>query len=227
MLPADEPATDPLLAPLEAEQEVWASGVTYLRSRDARMAESVVKDIYDLVYEAERPELFFKAAGWRVAGPGQPIRVRRDSVWNVPEPELAVVFTRTLEIVGYTAGNDVSSRSIEGANPLYLPQAKIYDGAAALGPGIVLAQPAMLRDLPIRLVIRRGDRVVFAGETSTGQMKRAPDDLTAWLGRELTFPCGGVLMTGTGVVPPDEVTLQPGDHVQVTVGQLMLDNPVV
>jgi 2-dehydro-3-deoxy-D-arabinonate dehydratase len=227
MLPTGEPATDPPLAPLEPEQEVWASGVTYLRSRDARMAESVVKDIYDLVYEAERPELFFKAAGWRVAGPGEPIRVRRDSAWNVPEPELAVVFTRTLEIVGYTAGNDVSSRSIEGANPLYLPQAKIYDGAAALGPGILIHEPAELLALPIRLVIRRGEAVIFTGETSTAQMKRSPDDLVRWLGRELAFPWGGFLMTGTGIVPPDDFTLQPGDRVQIMVGQLTLENLVI
>ncbi len=227
LLPTGEPATDPLLPPLEPEHEVWASGVTYLRSRDARMAESVVKDIYDLVYEAERPELFFKAAGWRVAGPGEPIRVRRDSVWNVPEPELTVVFTRTLEIVGYTVGNDVSSRSIEGANPLYLPQAKVYDGAAALGPGIVLAASAELTALPIRLSIWRSDQVVFTGESSTAQMKRPPDELVRWLGRELAFPWGGFLMTGTGIVPPDDFTLQPGDRVQITVGRLTLNNPVV
>lgn len=226
-LPTGEAAGDPLLTPVEPDHEVWASGVTYLRSRDARMAESVVKDIYDLVYEAERPELFFKAPGWRVVGHGQPVRVRRDSDWNVPEPELAVVFTRSLELIGYTVGNDVSSRSIEGANPLYLAQAKVYDGAAALGPGIVVEDPSALEALPVHLLVHRDGVVVFAGEASTAQMKRSPAELVRWLGRELQFPWGGVLMTGTGIVPPDEFTLQPGDHVQVTVGRLALENPVI
>ena len=152
----DEPAEGALHAPIEDTQEVWAAGVTYLRSREARMAESETADIYDRVYNAERVEVFFKATGWRVMGHGDRIRVRRDSTWNVPEPELALVLNRAGEIVGYTAGNDVSSRSIEGENPLYLPQAKVYDGSCALGPGIVIADPDTMRDLPLRLTIERG-----------------------------------------------------------------------
>ncbi|GBD18726.1 hypothetical protein HRbin27_01225 [bacterium HR27] len=226
-LPRSGNASGPLLAPIEPEQEVWAAGVTYLRSRDARMAEAQVKDIYWRVYEAERPELFFKGQGWRMAGPGEPVRVRRDSGWNVPEPELAVVFTRTLEIVGYTVGNDVSSRDIEGENPLYLPQAKIYDGAGALGPGIVIVErPEDLCGIRIALEIRRGSSVVFAGETTTDQMKRRPEELVSWLGKELSFPYGGVLMTGTGIVPPDAFSLRPGDRVVIRVGELVLENPV-
>lgn len=227
LLPREGRASGPLLAPLEPEQEVWAAGVTYLRSRDARMAEAQVKDIYWRVYETERPELFFKGPGWRMVGPGQPVRVRRDSRWNVPEPELAVVFTRALELFGYTVGNDVSSRDIEGENPLYLPQAKVYDGAGALGPGIVvIADPRELRELPVRLEIRRGTTIVVTGETSTALMKRTPEELVAWLGKELSFPAGGVLMTGTGIVPPDEFSLQSGDRVTIRVGELVLENPV-
>ncbi len=226
-LPRSGAASGFLLAPIEPEQEVWAAGVTYLRSRDARMAEAQVKDIYWRVYEADRPELFFKGQGWRMAGPGEPVRVRRDSRWNVPEPELAVVFTRTLEIVGYTVGNDVSSRDIEGENPLYLPQAKVYDGAGALGPGIVFTEhPDDLNGIRISLEIYRGQSLVFAGDTTTGQMKRHPHELVAWLGKELRFPYGGVLMTGTGIVPPDDFSLQPGDRVVIRVGDLVLENPV-
>jgi 2-dehydro-3-deoxy-D-arabinonate dehydratase len=216
-----------LLAPIEASIEVWAAGVTYLRSRDARMAESTVNDIYQRVYDAERAEVFFKAPGWRVAGHGGPIRVRRDSNWNVPEPELVLVFNASLEIVGYTAGNDVSSRAIEGENPLYLPQAKYYDGACAIGPGIVVAMAAEMRALPIRLVINRDGAEVFRGETSTASMKRTLEDLVAYTGAELSFPQGGLLMTGTGIVPPDEFSLQPGDHVAISVGDLLLENDVV
>ena len=159
------PVTEPtgvarLLPPLDAAHEVWASGVTYLRSRDARKAESTAGDVYETVYEAERPELFMKAVGWRVVGDGSQVRVRADSRWNVPEPELVLVINRDLEIVGYCAGNDVSSRDIEGANPLYLPQAKIYDGACAVGSGIVLADVEQLRDLPITLRVTRGGEAV-------------------------------------------------------------------
>jgi len=226
-LPCSGQAAGHLLAPVEPEQEVWAAGVTYLRSRDARMAEAEVKDIYWRVYDAERPELFFKGQGWRMVGPGQPVRVRHDSRWNVPEPELAVVFTRTLEVFGYTVGNDVSSRDIEGANPLYLPQAKVYDGAGALGPGIVLVErPEELRAIRITMEIWRGTALVFRGETTTGAMRRFPEDLLSWLGRELSFPYGGVLLTGTGIVPPDEFSLRPGDRVVIRVGELVLENPV-
>jgi 2-dehydro-3-deoxy-D-arabinonate dehydratase len=226
-LPLGAPAEGPLLAPLDPEQEVWAAGVTYLRSRDARMAEAQVKDIYWRVYEAERPELFFKGQGWRMAGPGEPVRVRRDSRWNVPEPELAVVFTRTLEPFGYTIGNDVSSRDIEGENPLYLPQAKVYDGAGALGPGIVVVEgEEALGACAIALEIWREGQLVVQGETTTERMKRAPGELVRWLGKELSFPWGGVLMTGTGIVPPDEFSLQPGDRVVIRLGSLVLENPV-
>lgn len=226
-LPRGERASGPLLPPIEPEQEVWAAGVTYLRSRDARMAEAQVKDIYWRVYEAERPELFFKGQGWRMAGPGEPVRVRRDSRWNVPEPEVAVVFSATLEPFGYTVGNDVSSRDIEGENPLYLPQAKVYDGAGALGPGIVVVQrPEDLHALPIAMEIHRGTLLVYRGETTTAQMKRRPEELLGWLGKELRFPWGGVLMTGTGIVPPDDFSLRPGDRVTIRVGELVLENPV-
>ncbi|MBN1873484.1 MAG: fumarylacetoacetate hydrolase family protein [Anaerolineae bacterium] len=223
---SSEKATGALLPPIDPLHEVWASGVTYLRSRDARQAESETGDIYARVYNAERPELFFKALGWRVIGPGAPIRIRADSHWNVPEPELTLVINQYMDIVGYCAGNDVSSRDIEGVNPLYLPQAKVYDGSCALGPGIQLVAAAGLRALPVQLEIAREKATLFTGETSTTQMKRELEDLVAYLGRELTFPQGCFLMTGTGIVPPDNFTLQPGDIVRVTVGELTLENEV-
>ena len=223
-LTTDEPAEGPLLPPIEPGQEVWASGVTYLRSRDARKAESATGDIYEKVYVAERPELFMKSAGWRVVGPADPIRVRRDSRWNVPEPELTLVINARGEIVGYCAGNDVSSRDIEGENPLYLPQAKVYNGSCALGPGIALASPAELRDLPIRLKITRGGQVAFEGETRTSRMKRSFEELAAYLYRELDFPRGAFLMTGTGIVPQDSFSLGQGDGVRIEVGELVLEN---
>ena len=226
-LPTGAPAEDPLLPPVGPDQEVWASGVTYLQSREAREIESADADAYARVYEAERPELFFKAPGWRAVGPGGGVRVRKDSRWNVPEPELVLVLTAGMEIVGYTAGNDVSSRDIEGENPLYLPQAKVYDGACALGPGIVLAHPDGMRDLPIRLRISRDGGPVFEGEVSTSRMKRSFEELAGYLGRELTLPNGAFLMTGTGIVPGEEFTLKPGDVVEVSVGELTLENPVV
>lgn len=222
----DVPASGNLLAPLEADHEVWACGVTYLRSREARQAESVVGDVYARVYDAERPELFFKALGWRVVGDGAGIRVRGDSPWNVPEPELVLVINHLGEIVGYCAGNDVSSRSIEGENPLYLPQAKVYTGACALGPGLALIEGANPGDLPIHLDIRRKGATVFRAQTQTAQMKRRLDELVACLVRELNFPQGVFLMTGTGIVPPQEFTLQAGDQVSVTVGELTLQNDV-
>ncbi|MEZ4861358.1 MAG: fumarylacetoacetate hydrolase family protein [Caldilineaceae bacterium] len=216
----------PLLTPVEPNQEVWGSGVTYLRSRDARKAESTVADVYQKVYDAERPEIFFKQLGWRTVGSGAPVRIRADSHWNVPEPELTLVINAHGEIVGYTVGNDMSSRDIEGENPLYLPQAKTYTGSAAVGPAIQLAGAAALTDLSINLQITRGGAVVFAGETATSNMKRAFPDLAAYLCRELTFPHGVFLMTGTGIVPGDEFTLQAGDVIQITVGDLVLENPV-
>jgi 2-dehydro-3-deoxy-D-arabinonate dehydratase len=200
--------------------------VTYLRSREARMAESDTADIYDKVYAAARVEVFFKAVGWRAMGAGQPIRVRADSSWNVPEPELAVVINAQGRIVGYTAGNDVSSRSIEGENPLYLPQAKIYDGSCAIGPGIVLADADDMRALPIRLSITRAGKTVFDGDTSTGQLKRTVEEIAGWLTRELSFPRGVILLTGTCLVPEDAFTLTSGDTVRVQVGELVLENPV-
>jgi 2-dehydro-3-deoxy-D-arabinonate dehydratase len=217
-----EEATGALLAPIEPSQEVWASGVTYLRSRDARQAESETGDIYARVYVAERPELFMKAIGWRVMGPEDPIRVRPDSTWNVPEPEVTLVINARQEIVGYVAGNDVSSRSIEGANPLYLPQAKVYAGSCALGPGIRLGSPDEMRDLPVTLEILRDGARLFYGETATSQMKRAFEELVDYLYKELPFPNGAFLMTGTGIVPPDDFTLSAGDVVRVGVGELTL-----
>jgi 2-dehydro-3-deoxy-D-arabinonate dehydratase len=211
---ADQP-----LAPVLG-QEVWAAGVTYLRSRAARMEES--KDagggsFYDRVYEAERPELFFKAAPWRVRGPGQRIRVRRDSKWSVPEPELAVCINTRAQIVGYTIGNDVSSRDIEGENPLYLPQAKTYDGSCALGPALLISESALVPETRIAVTINRGEESAFQGETTLSQMRRTPEELVEFLYRETSFPLGCVLMTGTGVVPPDAFTLQSGDEVRIEI----------
>jgi 2-dehydro-3-deoxy-D-arabinonate dehydratase len=215
-----------LLAPVQS-QEVWAAGVTYLRSRQARVAESPAgTDLYTRVYQASRPELFFKSPGWRVRGPGEPIRVRADSGWDVPEPELGVVLDAALTPVAYVIGNDVSSRSIEGENALYLPQAKIYDGGCALGPALVPVG-AVEPPFAIRLEIARGGRPLFAGESSTELIRRPLGDLVAYLGRELRFPHGCVLLTGTGIVPPDEVSLRPGDVVRIQIDGLgTLVNPV-
>ncbi len=211
--------TKPYLLPPLDGQELWAAGVTYLRSRAARMEESATADIYERVYEADRPELFFKTNPHRVAGPGGKVRVRRDSHWNVPEPELALVLDSSLRLVGYTICNDMSSRDIEGENPLYLPQAKIYTGCCAIGPSILLAdseaeeQPVF--EIACR-VYREGEKV-FSGETSTSRMKRTFADLISWLGRENDFPHGVILSTGTGIVPPNEFSLRPGDTVEIEV----------
>jgi 2-dehydro-3-deoxy-D-arabinonate dehydratase len=215
-----------LLAPLDV-QEVWACGVTYLRSKVARMEESEGGgNFYDQVYEAERPEIFFKANPQRVSASGQPIRIRRDSAWNVPEPELALVVSAAGDIVGYTIGNDVSSRSIEGENPLYLPQAKVYDGSCALGPMIAVSENG-LTARKIQMTILRDRKEVFGGETSTGQMRRRPEELVSYLFRELTFKHGAFLLTGTGLVPPDDFTLKVGDVVNITIeGVGTLQNPV-
>jgi 2-dehydro-3-deoxy-D-arabinonate dehydratase len=221
-------AEDPLLPPVEPAQEVWASGVTYEMSREARKAESTEADVYEKVYDAERPELFFKTLGHRAVGHGGVVRVREDSHWNVPEPELVLVLNGRMEIVGYTAGDDVSSRDIEGENPLYLPQAKIYDGSCSLGPGIVLPVGSEdLQDLPIRLRVWRGDDIVFEGETATSRMRRPLQELAGYLGKELSLPNGAFLMTGTGIVPGEEFTLTPGDRVEISVGELTLENDVV
>lgn len=230
------PPDTPRLAPVDTGQEIWAAGVTYERSRVARKEESKSAgggDFYDRVYDAERPELFFKASGWRAAGPGEPIRVRRDSEWNVPEPEMTLALSAAGRIVGVTVGNDVSSRSIEGENPLYLPQGKVYDGACALGPAIRLVEDGAdgealdIANLEVELVIERDGRSLFQAETSTARMKRRPEELAEWLFRELSFPHGALLMTGTGIVPPDAFTLQIGDMVSVTIqGVGTLTNPV-
>jgi len=221
-----EAASGPLLAPIESHGEVWAAGVTYLRSREAREAESSVRDVYSKVYDAARPELFSKSPGWRVAGHEMPIRIRRDSRWNVPEPELTLVVNAHGEIAGFCAGNDVSSRDIEGENPLYLPQAKMYDGSCALGPGISLCDAGTLGDLAIDLAVLRAGRPIFTGATRTSRIKRPLQELVDYLRKELAFPDGVFLMTGTGVVPPDDVSLEPGDRVRITIGELTLENPV-
>jgi 2-dehydro-3-deoxy-D-arabinonate dehydratase len=217
-----------LLAPLDS-QEVWGAGVTYERSKTARERESEqAGSFYDLVYSAERPELFFKANARRVAGPGQPIRVRRDSFWTVPEPELALVLSPALELLGFTIGNDVSARDIEGQNPLYLPQAKVYDGCCALGPCITLAADMPPADsIGIHLEIERAGIVVFRGQSSVARMARRFDELIAWLARDNSFPEGVVLLTGTGVVPPDDFRLESGDVVRIAIDGIgTLENPV-
>ncbi len=217
-----------LVAPVD-QQEVWAAGVTYLRSRDARMEESREKTVYDRVYEADRPELFLKATPNRVSGPGEPVAVRGDSTWDVPEPELTLVINRDGETVGYTIGNDVSSRSIEGENPLYLPQAKVYSRCASVGPVIALAwEVPNARDLTIQLIIRRDGQVAFTDETSTAQMHRTFDDLVRYLRRCNEFPHGVLLMTGTGIIPPSDFTLEDGDDVEIVIeGIGSLRNPVI
>lgn len=218
-----------LLAPIE-DQEVWAAGVTYIRSRDARMRESKSGgSFYDLVYEADRPELFFKATPHRVSGPHQGIRIRRDARWSVPEPELTLVADAQLRLVGLTIGNDMSSRDIEGQNPLYLPQAKIYSQSCALGPAILLLTPDLdPLNLTIKMRIYRGGTAVFSGETSTQQMKRTPQELLEWLGRDNDFPQGVFLMTGTGIVPPEDFTLEAGDIVEIAIPEIgTLRNTVV
>ena len=218
-----------LLAPLD-DQEVWGAGVTYERSKVARQEESEQGgSFYDLVYRAARPEIFFKATPSRVSGPGEPVRVRRDSKWSVPEPELALVLSSSLELVGFTVGNDMSARDIEGQNPLYLPQAKTHAGCCALGPCITLASamPAPA-EISIAVRIERGGRVEFEGTTSVGRMARTFAELIGWLGIDNVFPTGVILLTGTGIVPPDEVSLVDGDLVKITIDGIgTLENPVV
>ena len=214
--------TDPpsgLGAPIQS-QEVWAAGVTYLRSRTARMEEA--KDagggsFYDRVYEAERPELFLKSTPHRVAAPGTAVRIRTDAQWNVPEPELTLAINSSGRIFGFTIGNDMSSRDIEGENPLYLPQAKVYDRSAALGPCIVISDTLPAAETAISLEILRGGKPAFRGDTTVGRIKRPLPSLADWLFRENSFPHGCFLMTGTGVVPPDDFTLQHGDEIRITL----------
>lgn len=217
-----------LLPPID-RQEVWAAGVTYLRSKVARMEESDFSaTAYDRVYDAERPEIFFKSLPEKAVGPGGAVGIRRDAAWSVPEPELALVLSPRGRVVGYTIGNDMSSRDIEGANLLYLPQAKIYDRSCAVGPWIVLGVPEdEARRWSIRIEIRRDAAVVFGGETSVGQIKRRFASLGEYLFRSQTFPHGAVLLTGTGLVPPDSFTLQQGDIVEIHVSGIgSLTNPV-
>jgi 2-dehydro-3-deoxy-D-arabinonate dehydratase len=207
-----------LLAPIDA-QEVWGAGVTYQRSQIARRDESQGGgSFYDKVYAADRPELFFKATPGRVVGPGQRVRLRHDTRWCVPEPELALVISPHMKIVGFTIGDDVSCRDIEGENPLYLPQAKVFDACCALGPVVTLAASMPPRErVHIRMEIHRADQAVFRGETSLAKMARRLEDLVSWIAREQRFPHGLILLTGTGIVPPDDFSLQPGDLVSISI----------
>jgi 2-dehydro-3-deoxy-D-arabinonate dehydratase len=208
-----------VLAPI-SRQEVWAAGVTYYRSRAARLEES--RDggggsFYDRVYDAERPELFFKSAPWRVRGPDEMVRIRRDARWSVPEPEIALYVNPRGRIIGCTIGNDMSSRDIEGENPLYLPQAKIYDGGCALGPALLVSHEPLPAETPIELLVRRDGAKVVQGRTTFSQMRRSPETLVEYLYRETTFPDGCVLLTGTGIVPDEDFGLQPGDEIRIHV----------
>ena len=205
-----------LLAPVES-QEVWACGVTYARSRSARMEESTTQDIYARVYEAERPELFFKSAGWRVVGHGGSAGVRPDSRWNVPEPELAVLSNSRGQVVAYACANDMSSRSIEGENPLYLPQAKVYDRSCSIGPAAVLAWGADPSHAQVRMRITRSDRLVFDGTSNISEMVRDPAQLTAVLHAAYPLPVGAWLLTGTSLVPPPPYTVEAGDVVMIEI----------
>jgi len=218
-----------LLPPIDT-QEVWAAGVTYKRSQTARMEESeAAASCYDRVYNSPRPEIFFKATPHRVRGTADALRIRRDATWNVPEPELTLVISPSLQIVGFTIGNDMSSRDIEGDNPLYLPQAKMYDQCCGLGPWITLAGSMPAREaIEIELAILRAGKQVFGGQTSVAQMARGFEELVGWLGRDNSFPSGAFLLTGTGIVPDSDFTLQPGDMVNITISGIgTLTNSIV
>jgi 2-dehydro-3-deoxy-D-arabinonate dehydratase len=215
----DPPSAQDLLAPI-GSQEVWAAGVTYYRSRDARMEESKSAgggDFYDRVYSAERPELFFKATPHRVVGPGAKVAIRRDASWSVPEPELVLFSTPGGKIAGYTIGNDMSSRDIEGENPLYLPQAKVYDRSCALGPCLLVSEDPLPASTEIQIEIRREGKAAFSGATTLKEMKRTPEDLVRYLYHSSSFPAGCFLFTGTGIVPPDSFTLKTGDEITITI----------
>jgi 2-dehydro-3-deoxy-D-arabinonate dehydratase len=207
-----------IVCPID-QQEVWACGVTYERSRVARVAEAMVSDPYDLVYNAQRPELFLKAPPYRVPRPNAALRIRRDSTWDVPEPELALVISANKEVVGYLVADDLSSRSIEAENPLYLPQAKLYDDSIGLSDAIVLARDLEVdpKAMAIELLIRRDGATLYAGSTSTAAMRRSYEELVECLFTDLSHPYGVVLLTGTGIVPPDQITLEDGDNVQVSI----------
>ena len=214
-----EPDPASVLAPI-GSQEVWAAGVTYIRSRDARMEESKSAgggDFYDRVYAADRPELFFKATPHRVVGPGAKVAIRSDARWSVPEPELALLISPAGNIIGYTVGNDMSSRDIEGENPLYLPQAKVYDRSCALGPGVLVSSQPLSRSTQIKIEIDRQNERVFEGTTSLNSLKRDPESLVEYLYRDNSFPNGCFLLTGTGIVPPDSFSLQHGDEIRITI----------
>ncbi|NJB87539.1 2-dehydro-3-deoxy-D-arabinonate dehydratase [Lewinella marina] len=201
-------------------QEIWASGVTYFNSKLARQEESAVAgggDFYERVYHADRPELFFKATPQRAVASGGQVRIRKDSTWDVPEPELTLLVTASGKIVGYTIGNDMSSRSIEGENPLYLPQAKTFDACAGLGPCVLLTEDPLPPETEIRMEVLRGGREVFRGQTTLNSMKRKPEELVEYLFRECSFPYGCLLMTGTGIVPGPEFTLASGDEIRITI----------
>src|SRR5665213_3691197 len=217
------------LAPI-GSQEVWAAGVTYFRSRTARMEEAKSAgggDFYDRVYGAARPELFFKGLAHRVVANNGTVRIRRDSKWNVPEPELTLVVNRRGKIIGYTIGNDMSSRDIEGENPLYLPQAKVYDGSCALGPGILVTSDPLPTSTEIALEIRRGSSIEFAGTVALTELKRDPHTLVEYLFRDNSFPNGCFLMTGTGIVPPSDFTLAKGDTIRIVIEPIgTLENTV-
>lgn len=218
------------LLPPVGSQEIWAAGVTYFRSRDARMEESKSAGggtFYDRVYAADRPELFFKSSGHRAVGHRQSVRIRRDSKWNVPEPELTLVISAGGKIVGYTIGNDISSRDIEGENPLYLPQAKVYDGACAIGPGIFVSDQPISKETKINIAINRDCKVAFEGATTLAELKRKPTELVEYLYRESSYPNGCFLMTGTGIVPTSAFTLEPGDKILITIESIgTLENTV-
>jgi 2-dehydro-3-deoxy-D-arabinonate dehydratase len=208
-----------ILAPV-GSQELWACGVTYLRSKIGRQEESKEAgggDFYAKVYEAERPEVFFKSTPHRIVGHGGKVAIRKDSTWNVPEPELTLAVSSSGKIVGYTIGNDMSSRSIEGENPLYLPQAKTYDGCAALGPCIYIAEKPLDSSTMIHIEINRNNKKVFAGEIAISQMKRRHEELVSFVYRECSFPSGSLIMTGTGIVPPSDFTLQSGDEIKIKI----------
>jgi 2-dehydro-3-deoxy-D-arabinonate dehydratase len=219
---AEELLCNDVVAPI-GQQEVWAAGVTYLRSRKARMEEAQDAgggDFYDRVYHATRPEIFFKANPQRTAGPGDHVRIRKDSGWNVPEPELTLLVSSNASIIGYTAGNDMSSRDIEGENPLYLPQAKTYDRSASIGPCIYVPESAFPTDAKIFMEIIRRDEKIFSGDVRVSQMKRKFTELVEFLFRETSFPHGCFLMTGTGIVPPDDFTLRSGDVIRISIDHI-------
>jgi 2-dehydro-3-deoxy-D-arabinonate dehydratase len=216
-LPRHPPSEVRFLAPVE-RQEIWAAGVTYLRSKKARMEESDSSaSAYDKVYDAVRPELFFKCAPGKVVGPGGFVGIRSDAKWNVPEPELVLVINSCGEIAGFTIGNDMSSRDIEGENPLYLPQAKVYDRSCALGPCLLVSPEPLPSSTEIRIEIRRESKSAFSGATTLKEMKRKPEELVRYLYHSSSFPSGCFLFTGTGIVPPDSFTLKPGDEISITI----------